>query len=65
MRYHQETPQFPAIRRHLRASPLWNRAREDDGHGWLPLTIRDDLAGPDLVADPVEQVWSVQAVLVV
>ena len=44
---------------------MWNRAREDDGHGWLPLTIRDDLAGPDLVADPVKQVWSVQAVLVV
>jgi hypothetical protein len=64
MRYHKATPQFPAIRRNLRASPLWNRAREDDGHVWLPFTIREDLAGPDLVADLVNQVWSVQAALV-
>lgn len=64
MRFHKETPRFPAIRRRLRASRLWNRVREDDGHVWLPFTIRDDLAGPDLVADLVAQVWSVQAALV-
>jgi hypothetical protein len=64
MRYHKAEPQFPAIRRILRTSPLWKRAREDDGHVWLPFTIRDDLAGPDLVADLVSQVWTVQAALV-
>ena len=64
MRYHKGSPQFPTIRRKLRASSLWNRAREDDGHVWLPFTVREDLAGPDLVADLVSQVWSVQATLI-
>ncbi len=64
MRFSKKTPHFPAIRRNLRASVLWNLAREDDGHVWLPLTIGDDLAGPDLVSDLVAQVWTVQRVLV-
>jgi hypothetical protein len=64
MRYHKQTPNFPAIRQRLRASVVWNGAREDDGHVWLPFTIGEDLAGPDLVADLVAQVWTVQAVLV-
>ena len=63
MRYHKEPPNFSDIRRKLRASVLWNGVREDDGRVWLPFTIGKDLAGPDLVADLVAQVWTVQAAL--
>ena len=37
--------------------------RTDDGHLWLPLTVRADLSGELLVDNLVDQVRAVHAVL--
>jgi len=63
MRFHKQTPYFAAIRARVVASHYRDVARSDDGHLWIPLTVDPDLPGPDLVADLIEQVRRVQAVV--
>lgn len=63
LRYHRSTPHFSAISDAIFRSELRLRVRTDDRHLWLPLLIRPDLAGEQLVEDLVAQVWDVRRLL--
>jgi len=63
LRYHRQTPHFRAISDRLLATDLRPTVRTDQGHLWLPLTVRADLSGELLVDDLVGQVRAVHALL--
>jgi hypothetical protein len=63
LRYHSQTPHFQEIEARLRSSDLEDRARDDQGHIWLPLTVPNDLSGAAIVAAIGEEVRGINGAL--
>lgn len=63
VRWGKDNSDFSAIRARIMTSTFANDGRSNDGHLWLPLAIRPDLAGPDLVENLVAQIRDMQSAL--